>query len=556
MARDREEGPCMAADRSVKLRDRVPGLSRLLRAPAQLLGTSPFSGTIAPKRVPLITLRSGRPSLPFPHPWNYREPLRILDTFFWEAENDEVGARHNRYLDVPGFAPVLVTRDPRVIRAISTDTGDKPGQFDRDTMPSSGIARATGSDSLLYANGSAWKAQKKLAMPPFARTTLFHPEQFHEFERTFRATVIGRLELVRDRIAQSGGPLEVELELEIKAIMLEMLVNNFFGAEVAYEQIRTRYVPAVDRVIHHIVRDTVVNKIGLPLRLMPGFTRGVAEAKEARAIFEELTEVALAPRTSGRGLWSQFTSDAPDDALRSNIRVFLAGALEATTSYASWAISHLARNPAAQERVYQEIRGINDYTPDALARAKYLGFVLDETLRLTPSLYFHPRRATADTLVTTTSNDTLMIPRGTHVLLDIWHANRHEDHWGRAITGYPANEFVPERWESISGKERGDLMHFGFGHGPRFCPGKSLGQLEVALVVGACVKLFHFESASSDSRARAGVSTKPLDGVKCALRPRGQEQRDTVSDQSESDRDEVASESRARCPFAHGSGGS
>jgi cytochrome P450 len=141
--------------------------------------------------------------------------------------------------------------------------------------------------------------------------------------------------------------------------------------------------------------------------------------------------------------------------------------------------------------------------------------VLNETLRLTPSLYFLPRRATVDTRVETAGGSTLLIPGGTHILLDVWHANRHEDHWGVAVTGYPALDFVPERWEALEARGRGskDFLHFGFGHGPRVCPGKHLGQLEVALVVGAFVKLFRFKAVNADNQAKAGVSTKPLDGV-------------------------------------------
>jgi cytochrome P450 len=101
------------------------------------------------------------------------------------------------------------------------------------------------------------------------------------------------------------------------------------------------------------------------------------------------------------------------------------------------------------------------------------------------------------------------------VLLDVWHANRHEEHWGVSQTGYPARDYVPERWENIasSDREEKDLLHFGFGHGPRFCPGKDLGQLEVALVVGAFVKLFRFKAVNCENPVRAGVSTKPQDGV-------------------------------------------
>jgi cytochrome P450 len=500
------------------LRDRVPGFRRIERLPGQLLRISPFAGDVRPTRVRLFAPGSGRPALPFPHPWNYRQPIRILDSYFWGADAEQGSGRHNRYLDVPGFAPFFVTRDPRIIRAIATETGERPGQFDRDTLPSTGIARATGTDTLLYANGSTWKRQKKLSTPPFGRTTLFQPEQFHEFAQTFRLTVHDRLDALQKRLEHQGPPapvLRVQLEPEIKAVMLELLANNFFGARIAYEQIRNRYVPALDRVIEFILVDTVINKLGIPLRRLPSFSRRIAQAKDAHAAFEELTDLAIAPRKEGRGLWKQFKSDAPDQALRSNIKVFLAGALEATTSYASWAISHLARSISAQEKVFHEVKDIDDYTPENLAGARYLNQVLDETLRLTPSLYFFPRRATADTWVETTDGNKLWMPKGTHVLLDVWHANRHEDHWGVAVTGYPAIDFVPERWDNVTAQDRGtkDLLHFGFGHGPRFCPGKHLGQLEVGLVVGAFVKLFAFKAVNRENPARAGVSTKPEDGV-------------------------------------------
>ena len=130
-----------------------------------------------------------------------------------------------------------------------------------------------------------------------------------------------------------------------------------------------------------------------------GSRRRFAQTQQDFARFDELTDLVLARRTSGRGLWKHFKSDAPDEVLRSNIKVFLAGALEATTSYATWAISHLARHPAAQQRVYEEVERIEEYTPERLDAATYFGHVLDETLRLSPSLYFLPRRATSDTWI-------------------------------------------------------------------------------------------------------------------------------------------------------------
>ena len=155
------------------------------------------------------------------------------------------------------------------------------------------------------------------------------------------------------------------------------------------------------------------------------------------------------------------------------------------------------------------------YDPEDFTKAPSLNRVLEETLRLTPALYFFPRRATVDTWVETSDHRKMMIPKGTHIRLDIWHSNRNEDFWGKDVTGYPAEMFAPERWEvmeqkGISAKE---MLHFGFGYGPRFCPGRSLGLLEVGRVVGAIVKIFKFSAVSDKTKACAGVSTKPADGV-------------------------------------------
>ncbi len=482
--------------------------SRFIR---QARGANPFAGDWTPARVPLFGF--GRPSLPFPHPGNYREPLRILDTYFWASERETGSGKHNRYLAVPGTPYVLVTREPAIIRAVLSATGDKPGQLDRDTAPTVGIARATGEDSLLYANGALWRRQKLLAAPGFSRSNLFQPEKFHDFEQTFRRTVATRLDALRARQLATGQRItRIALEPEIATVMLEMLVNNFFGGSVSYRELRERYVPALLRCIDQMVRDTIAHRMRAPLDLITGRTRSI---KRARADFESLTDIALAGRAGGLGLWGEFKSDAPNDRLRSNIRVFLAGALEATTSFASWAISHLSRAPEIQDRIHREVNAIDVYDPEKLEQAATLNRVLEETLRLTPALYFLPRWTTVDTWIETADGRKVFIPQHTHVVLDVWHANRCEDFWGAASTGYPAQVFAPDRWERLAaqGRSAKDILHFGFGHGPRICPGKYLGLLEVGLVVGAFVKIFKCAAASAETRARAGVSTKPADGV-------------------------------------------
>ena len=348
---------------------------------------------------------------------------------------------------------------------------------------------------------------------PFSRSNLFEPETFHEFEATFRATVHVRLEALRSRQRARGERVtRIALEPEIKGVMLEMLVNNFFGGTVGQEELRGRFVPALEDLIDSMVTDTIAPRLRA---LGAWLTGGKGNLERKKADFEALVDLALAGRVEGRGAWERFRSDAPDAALRSNIRVFLAGAMEATTSFASWAISHLARAPEVQERVHAEVRDLTTYEPNTLAIAPTLHRVLEETLRLTPALYFLPRRARVDTWIETASQRKLLVPKGTHVVLDVWHANRCEDFWGAGVSGFPAGAFAPQRWEFLAAKgaTASTHPHFGFGHGPRYCPGRSLGLLEVGLVVGAMVKLFRFTAGTGAVAPRAGVSTKPADGV-------------------------------------------
>jgi cytochrome P450 len=477
----------------------------------QVRGVNPFDGDCLPTRVSLFGF--GRPTLPFPHLWNYKNPIKIFETFYWDAEKETGSGKHNRYIYVAGLPPVLLTREPAVIKAVLAATGDKPGQFDRDTSPMAGIARATGEDSLLYSNGLTWRRQKKLSAEPFSRSNLFQPEKFHGFEQTFRKTVAERLEALRSLQQARGKKVSrIQLEPEIKVVMLEMLVNNFFGGHVSEKELRNRFVPALGMLIDHMISDTVAPVTLALCRMLTGRN---AILKQKMADYEALTDIALSGRAEGLGLWQQFKSDAPDEALRSNIRVFLAGAMEATTSFASWAISHLAHTPDIQDQIYEEVKDMNVYDPDNLASAVTLNRVLEETLRLTPALYFLPRRATVDTWIETADHRKMFIPKGTQLRLDVWHANRCEEFWGKAVTGYPAETFAPDRWEVLAKKgiTAKDMLHFGFGHGPRFCPGRFLGLLEVGLVVGAVVKIFKFTAVGERTQAKAGVSTKPADGV-------------------------------------------
>jgi cytochrome P450 len=489
-------------------------------------GINPFEGDITPTRVSLFNPFNGRPSWAlFPHPGNYKVPLDILESVYWGADKETGSGKHVRYVDVPGMGLVLMSRDMQLNRAILTDTGDKAGEFNRATNPSEGIAESTGPKSVLFANGADWAWMRKALASAFGKTGLYQEDVFQSFQKTATPFFEGRIGALREHFTETGKTeFETELDSEIKPIMLEMLTRNFLGTDVDSKTVRDKYIPALEKIIDNLVSRTIYNQV-------PGLSNLLHPKPEAEyKAYQELTDLVLAARHEKKGAWAHFKPEAVDptraaeydEALESNLKVILAGALEATSSWAGWVTHHLARNPEMQEKIYEEIKDMTEFTPANLEKAPYLNRVLKETLRLTPSLYFLPRRSTENRKVVTADGRTIVIPKDTMILLDIWHQNRHEDHWGIDKTGFPATEFHPERWEAIEAnpKEAKNFLHMGFGHGRRVCPGQHLGQMETALVIAGIVKNFKFTAPKPEFSVIAGVSTKAGDRslVKLQLR--------------------------------------
>jgi len=411
-------------------------ITRLKRLPRQLLGENPFSGTLKVERLPLIAtaLATAR---------HFRIPLRILD-FVFQGDGDF------KYLDVPGFPPILFVRDPEAIRR---------------------------------------------AVEP-------------------------QIEELADRILHfPTRAIRMKLESSIQALMLNVLVNVLFGSAVPRDELRSRYLPAIGNVIRYILLDTVANQFGLPVLRLPALTSGHARLKQDRLIFEELVDRVIRTRSEGAGFWPLLTAEGPEEALRSNVRVFLAGALEATSSYLGWALANLARRPDARAKAHAEAAR-TEISPEGRESATYLQQVLAETLRLNNALYFLPRIALRDTAISTSAG-VLAVPAGTHLVLATYHAGRCERHWGVAVTGYPAAEFVPERWDAANMAARGrsskDALHFGFGHGPRVCIGKHFSEAEAFVCLTLFLRRFEFRAVREVSTADAGVSTRSRDGVEVEL---------------------------------------
>jgi cytochrome P450 len=203
--------------------------------------------------------------------------------------------------------------------------------------------------------------------------------------------------------------------------------------------------------------------------------------------------------------------------LRDQMATMIVAGHETTALTLFWSLYLLASAPAEQERVAEEVRGI-DLSPDAAAEAMaklpYTNAVVNETLRLYPPAFALARMAIGEDRV-----GDIAIPRGALVMMSPWVLHRHTRLWQEP------DAFNPSRFMKMTTGEARPAHRFAympFGTGPRVCVGASLALTEACVVLAKMIQ--RFEVKLADLRPVlpiAVIVTQPDHAAPFRLRSRG-----------------------------------
>ncbi len=111
---------------------------------------------------------------------------------------------------------------------------------------------------------------------------------------------------------------------------------------------------------------------------------------------------------------------------------------------------NLSTRPSVWEKLQSEISALNDEPPnyETLKNMKYLKYVINETLRLYPVAPANAREAVKDTTLPRGGGPDgkapIFVRKGQNVTWSLW--SMHRD---KAFYGEDAEEFRPERWETL-----------------------------------------------------------------------------------------------------------
>ncbi|KAF4451790.1 hypothetical protein F53441_5265 [Fusarium austroafricanum] len=168
------------------------------------------------------------------------------------------------------------------------------------------------------------------------------------------------------------------------------------------------------------------------------------------------------------------------------VREFIFGH-DTTACSITWAIHELSRRSDCQEKLRDEIAGIDNTCNmpgfSDIDKLPYLHNFVREVLRLYCAVAMAPRQATQDVEI-----EGVMVPKGTVIQLSPAVMNTHPSVWGPT-----AQEFNPDRWNNLMGNATSAYALETFHNGPRICIGKQLSMMEMKVMLVKMVRKFRIE---------------------------------------------------------------
>ncbi|XP_050337671.1 probable cytochrome P450 313a4 [Bactrocera neohumeralis] len=168
----------------------------------------------------------------------------------------------------------------------------------------------------------------------------------------------------------------------------------------------------------------------------------------------------------------------------------VSAAFETTANGLLSALLMLAMHPAVQERLFEEIENMfpdKHFFVDCenITNLPYLDMVVNETLRLMPSIPMIGRQVIQDT----TLSNGLVIPKGIEILVSIFDLHRRTDIWGAN-----ADKFNPENFLRENLQEKHSHAYIPFSKGVRDCIGWKYALMAIKVLLAGFIRNFSFET--------------------------------------------------------------
>ncbi|HAA16358.1 MAG TPA: hypothetical protein DCE41_33505 [Cytophagales bacterium] len=357
-------------------------------------------------------------------------------------------------------------------------------------------------NGIISSEEAEWKRNRKVVQPAFHKTYLdnIFTSIFTEIEQHF------------DQLERHSGEW-VDWNKEMMNLTLSVVAQSIMGVEVKLDL--NQMYHAMERVLHHII-----------LQWRNPFYRmsqGVSGAKKRvlkdiqfmdQMVYDIIRQRKATGNEGKHDLLAMLLESTYEDngekleesqVRDETITVFLAGH-ETSANAMVWALTILEEHPEVVEKIryeYDLMIGSSQPTMEKIMRLRYTRQVIDECMRLKPSLWSIGRNAKEP--VNLGGYD---IAPGTDVSIDIYHIHRHPQFWENP------ERFDPDRFSPERSKDLHRHAFLPFGAGPRMCIGNHFAYVEMIAILGMFLSRFDFQVENPNHPAEPSVTLRPVGEVR------------------------------------------
>jgi cytochrome P450 len=433
----------------------------------------------------------------------------ILNTLLegWRSHGDIVQFRGIG----PLFPVYLFVHPDYVMHALK----DRPDIYQKTPLINDKWRMVVG-DGLICSTGDFWKRQRRIAQPAF------DPKKLMSFD----GLIAEETNLMLDRWEVSAKRGE---QLEMAREMTHLALANLGGAMFTTDWRReaTVMAGAVEDAIGHAYHQ--IEALVSPPEWAP--TPSNRRFKESRTVLHGIMERIIESRRSLPDdehppdlLGSLMTTKDPESGekmtdlqVRNELMTFMFGGHETVAAGMAWTWWLLSKHPEIRRRARAEVDEVlqgRTPTKDDIWNLKYLGRVINESLRVRPPVSLISRTPIEDDVL-----DGYRIPKGTMCLISSYVSHRHPDFWDNP-EGFDPDRWLPERSEG-----RSKNAWFPFSGGPRQCIGGYFGLIEMHMVISMALQRYNVEVVPGwPVIPRAGLTLGFEKGLRMTIEPRDDEQ--------------------------------
>ncbi|KAF4468469.1 benzoate 4-monooxygenase cytochrome [Fusarium albosuccineum] len=323
--------------------------------------------------------------------------------------------------------------------------------------------------------------------------------------------VVSKVDLLMSRIAdQEGSPIDVTqyaiffgfdvmgqvgMSLWITMLFYRAANLSVIGFSKDFEMLNSgKKHPAIEGLHDNMAAVGVLGAVPWLMSMLskiPGATGSYSrftdwcgrelQAKRAIVDSEKVTPKDQTPRDVISWLLraeDEHDRSAPpgEGAFQEDSRLMIIAGSDTTAVALTNALYFLTANPMAYRKLQELVLmqfpgGEKDWTYEKVKLISYLDFVIQETLRLKPSVPAGLARLTPATGI---QIDEVFIPGDTIVSVPAYTIHRDPRYWEDAL------EFRPERWENLNPEK---VPWIPFTRGQFSCPGRNLAFMELRMVL-------------------------------------------------------------------------